>query len=359
MAKNNTHTFILSDESLNSYGFVVRTSGIDTERFKKNPIMLYNHNREGGIIGRWDNLRTDGVKLLADAVFDECSEVGKTVKQKVENGFLRAVSVGIEILEDRQIKTGSLKGFKEVVKCVLTEVSIVDIPSNPNTVKTLKNGLKCVFLRMDNDTDKKDLKERIIKILGLTSDVSDDAVIQALEKIIKEERKEDETKNALRLGYINPNELNYMRFMEQTDLQGFNAILQAKKEERERNVEELIKKSVYNGQILYYSRDIYKKIGLELGEKTLQTLLKSLPERITITDFIKGGKDADRSKWGLAEYRKYAPLELKNDPELYARLVADDNKNGTEKTLAWYRKNNPQYLQEHPDFYKHLIKTEY
>jgi len=33
--------FILSDESVNSYNFKVITDGIDLERFKKNPVMLY------------------------------------------------------------------------------------------------------------------------------------------------------------------------------------------------------------------------------------------------------------------------------------------------------------------------------
>ena len=36
--------FLISDESTNSYGFAVLTSGINLERFKKNPVMYYNHN---------------------------------------------------------------------------------------------------------------------------------------------------------------------------------------------------------------------------------------------------------------------------------------------------------------------------
>ncbi len=33
-------TFVLSDESRNSYGFVVLTDGIDTTAFERNPVML-------------------------------------------------------------------------------------------------------------------------------------------------------------------------------------------------------------------------------------------------------------------------------------------------------------------------------
>lgn len=44
---------------------VIQTKGIRTERFKKNPVMLYMHAREKGVIGRWDNIRTEGSQLIA------------------------------------------------------------------------------------------------------------------------------------------------------------------------------------------------------------------------------------------------------------------------------------------------------
>ena len=39
---------ILSDSSLNCYGYRVLTSGMSIEAFKKNPIMLYMHFRDEG-----------------------------------------------------------------------------------------------------------------------------------------------------------------------------------------------------------------------------------------------------------------------------------------------------------------------
>ena len=72
-------TFVLSDETVNSYGFVVLTEGIDTTAFERNPVMLYMHNRDGNVIGRWDNIRKEGKRLLADAVFDESTELGAQV----------------------------------------------------------------------------------------------------------------------------------------------------------------------------------------------------------------------------------------------------------------------------------------
>ena len=95
---NKPITFVLSDESVNSRGFVVLTEGIDTSVFEQNPVMLYMHVLDGNVIGRWENIRKEDNKLLADAVFDDSTELGAQVKKQVEGGFLRAVSIGIEAI---------------------------------------------------------------------------------------------------------------------------------------------------------------------------------------------------------------------------------------------------------------------
>ena len=52
---------ILSDSSLNRYGFRVLTSGMLIEAFKKNPVMLYMHFRdEGSHLGRFKSYRSLG-----------------------------------------------------------------------------------------------------------------------------------------------------------------------------------------------------------------------------------------------------------------------------------------------------------
>ena len=98
---NKPITFVLSDESVNSRGFVVLTEGIDTSVFEQNPVMLYMHVLDGNVIGRWENIRKEDNKLLADAVFDDSTELGAQVKKQVEGGFLRAVSIGIEAITKR------------------------------------------------------------------------------------------------------------------------------------------------------------------------------------------------------------------------------------------------------------------
>lgn len=43
MAEN--RTFVLSDSSLNRYGFRILTDGLQIENFKQNPIMFWMHKR--------------------------------------------------------------------------------------------------------------------------------------------------------------------------------------------------------------------------------------------------------------------------------------------------------------------------
>lgn len=87
-------TFILHDETVNTQGFRMLTSGADLSVFKNNPVMLLNHDDWDLPIGRWENIRVEGTQILADAVFDEDDERAVAVMGKVERGFLKAASIG-------------------------------------------------------------------------------------------------------------------------------------------------------------------------------------------------------------------------------------------------------------------------
>lgn len=136
-------TFVLSDESLNVYGFWVRTAGIALDQFKKNPIMLWNHNRpwrgttdEILPIGKWENIRVEDGKLMADAVFDQNDEFAKKIEAKVESGIINMCSIGIRALEESEdsawLKPGQTR--RTVLKSKLREVSICDIGANDNAL---------------------------------------------------------------------------------------------------------------------------------------------------------------------------------------------------------------------------------
>lgn len=117
---------------------MVLTSGIDTSAFLRNPVLLYMHRR-GKVFGNWINLKTDDGKLYADPVFDleDQDEELQSVAGKVDRGFLKACSMGIEILEAYYSEELSCP---VVTKCILEEISVVDVGSNRYAIRLYADG---------------------------------------------------------------------------------------------------------------------------------------------------------------------------------------------------------------------------
>lgn len=156
-------TFICSDESINRYGFRVLTAGIDISLFKKNPIMLFNHERMSwgadvynGPIGRWDNIEKKEGQLLADPIVDADDPKGAILSKKVENDFIRAASIGFQIIETSEDPKLMLPGQTRptVTKCKLIEISLVDIPANTNAVSLFDDAGNLIELKDDDSYSK-------------------------------------------------------------------------------------------------------------------------------------------------------------------------------------------------------------
>lgn len=129
-------TFILADENLNNYGFWLPMSGADLKQFKRNPIMLWMHNRpfrgtrdEVLPIGTWENIRIENGQLLADAVFDQNDDFALQIESKVEAGIIRMASPGIHVIasskDEKYLKPGQSR--ETPTKWRVREASIVDI----------------------------------------------------------------------------------------------------------------------------------------------------------------------------------------------------------------------------------------
>lgn len=136
---------ILSDSSLNRYGYRVLTSGLILEAFKQNPVMLYMHLRDEGsplwgnykAIGHWEDIQVDGDKLSAIPVFDMVDDLSKEVAAKYEAGTFSAASIGIRIIATSANKDLLLPGQtrETITEAEIMEASIVDIPANANAVR--------------------------------------------------------------------------------------------------------------------------------------------------------------------------------------------------------------------------------
>lgn len=340
----NKVTFVVSDESTNYMGAVVLTSGIDTTKFERNPVMFYMHER-ATVIGRWENIRKEDDKLLADAVFDDTTPIGKQVKDQVEKGFLRAASIGIEIVEKKYID-----GVDTITKSILGEISIVDLPGNENALKLYKKGNRS-FIRLAEKVT--DLRASIIEVLGLEDSVTDSEILAEIRAL--KNAPDDETiqvDEAIKNGFIESKNRQDFITMAHITPKAFNAFLTSEKQKRKRNVSLAIDEAIRIKSVAFNKKHLLEYIGEKCGIDTLGELLSVMPRQRKISDIINKNYEG----WTLADFRQYAPEVLKNNPKLYNALLAKESEtaNGT-NSLEYYRKNNPEYLKENPEFYNKLL----
>ena len=65
----------ISNDRLNTYGTRVLTSGMDTEQYERNPVLLYMHER-GNVIGYVKDLEVKDGEVTGELMFDE-AKIGR------------------------------------------------------------------------------------------------------------------------------------------------------------------------------------------------------------------------------------------------------------------------------------------
>ena len=141
----------ITNDSLNSYGTRVLTSGMNVEQYCRNPVLLYQHER-GQVIGYVKDLKVENDEVTGELMFDCASELSKRCKKQYEFGSLRMVSVGIDILELSDDKKHLVQGQTSptITKSKLFEVSLVDIGANDDAIVLQKDG-KRITLGKDGE----------------------------------------------------------------------------------------------------------------------------------------------------------------------------------------------------------------
>ena len=192
MANN---TFILHDDSVNTYGFRLLTAGANLDEFQRNPVMFYHH-RDGDLpIGRWENIRVENGLIYADALFDEEDEFALKIKGKVERGFIRMASIGTwapeEVNYDEALKLPGQTG-PTITKWTLREASIVNIGANHNALRMYdrETGELINLADVCNQFIKKENMTDYRTILGL-ADTATDADVEATVKAMRPEQVEE------------------------------------------------------------------------------------------------------------------------------------------------------------------------
>ncbi len=312
---------IINDESINSRGFWVNTDGIDLSAFLKNPIMLWNHNRDwnGTIntqlpIGYWKDLRIANGVLTGEPVFDDKDEFAVKIKNKYESGVLNACSMGFQVLEwseaPENLKAGQT--VATVTRCLLKEISICDIPSNANaTVVLYDNDNKMInlsdlpIMAIGPKNINNNMPKEIALKLGLDENASPQACVNAIDELKSEIASHEATRQNL------DQENRQLK-------QRLKAIDDAEAEAQKQEVVNLLDDAVKSGRIDAKARPQFEKL-FELDHEAAKTALAALPERKPMEAKPAGTGDGDLCKMSWDELDKAERLyELKTKyPDIY------------------------------------------
>lgn len=311
----------VSDESLNVYGFWVKTEGIDYSDFLKNPIMLWNHNRgwmgtEQEIlpIGIWKDLERKGSELTALPEIDTEDAFSERIAKKFAKNHLVAASIGIQILEwsddPAMLKAGQTR--PTVTKCKLREISIVDIPANKNAVVLYDGDGALVNLSdigslptLPNLVSQKPVQTDMedLKLLATSLGLQNTATLADVQAKI----------SGLQAQAIENAELK-------AKIKGLE---EAQAEARKVEVKSLLDSAVADGRLAQAQRTAFEKL-FEADHDSAKLALEGMPKIVKLSDFASGGEPKNEKGKGFTyEGMTFSELSRKS-PQKLALLKDND-----------------------------------
>jgi HK97 family phage prohead protease/HK97 family phage major capsid protein len=110
------------------------TKGIDN--FKKNPILLYQHDPSKPI-GRVTDCKVDKTGLFVEAFISDAAEEQFKIHTLIRDDVLKAFSVGFRVLDQ---KYDNSKEASMITDVELLEISVVTIPANQDSLFSLRKS---------------------------------------------------------------------------------------------------------------------------------------------------------------------------------------------------------------------------
>lgn len=301
----------ISNDSLNSYGTRVLTSGMNVEQYCRNPVLLYMHER-GNVIGYVKDLKVKNDEVTGELVFDEATELSKRCKKQFEFGSLKMVSAGLDIIELSEDSAYLVAGQTSptVTKSKLFEVSVVDIGANDDALVLKKDGKRitlgrdgeCPLPELSNNPQKSksEMEQKAIALqLGLPETATDAEIAEKLGelKAAKEENaKLQKEKDTLTLASITS----------------------------------LVEKAIGEKRITADKKDEFINLGKEIGVEKLTSVFSAMSPQVKLSTVL--GQHGTAKTDVPVTYKKLS--EVPGDKLLEMR-------------------------EQQPDEYKRLYKAEY
>lgn len=202
--------FLLTDNSVNCYGFRLLSEGFLLDKFK--PAIGYlMHKRDDGVAVKWEDFRWDGDKLYAKPVVN--TSRFPDLVDEIEAGFYDAASVGhiiaLEWSDDNSMKLEGQTGIT-VTKWFCRESSIVDIPGNFNSLGQLYDNNDKMLMDLSaniNNNNIQKTKEQMEKLvltgamltgLNLMADATQAQAETALADLVAKAKRTDDAEKKLK-----------------------------------------------------------------------------------------------------------------------------------------------------------------
>lgn len=327
-------TFVLHDDSLNTYRFRMLTSGANLDEFRKNPVMFFVHRDLELPIGRWENIRVEGSRILADAVFDLEDPEAKKIADKVERGFIRAASIGTwppeEVSEDPDLMLPGQTG-PTVTKWTVREASIVTIGANHNALRMYDRATgesvdladENVMIRlMDNIPIKQITSMNLTEILNLQDNASDADIEAAVQAVVQENETLKTQNDTLQ--------------REKEDLETENASLKKEKEDAEQQrladqqaeAVRLVDAAIRDGRLHANGKEAFIALFDADFEKA-QATLNAIPRPKSVTEAIERNQTTLKDEFANKSWheldRAGLLVALKDqNPDLYCEKFREE-----------------------------------
>lgn len=177
----------------------------------------------------------------------------------------------------------------------------------------------------DKNQNNNDLREQLIVLLSLDTGASDSDILDAVAQLLQQAGTNNNyISEALRMGYVDKTQAVLFYGLDEAGKERLRACIEDKKKEDEQRSNGMILQAVRIGKFDSDRREVFDFIGKKMGASVLGRLLDAIPLRPSIAAMIQRGSNTDRTTWGLDEYRRNDPQELKNNPALYARLLEEE-----------------------------------
>ena len=295
----------ITNDSLNSYGTRVLTSGMNLEQYQRNPVLLYMHER-GNVIGYVKDIAVENGEVTGELMFDEASELSVRCKKQYEFGSLKMVSAGLDILETSEDPKLLVQGqtCPTITRSKLFEVSLVDIGANDDAIVLQKDGKKitlgrdseCPLPMLNNNNQKqKQMEQKQFALqLGLPETATEAEITARLGelKAAKEENEE------------------LRKEKESLTLAGITAA---------------VDKAVGEKRISAEKKDEFIALGKEIGLEKLERIVAAMSPQVKLSAVVghQGGAATQQSGTykKLSEVPSDKLLEIREEqPEEYERL---------------------------------------